>query len=64
MSAQFGDGAMRKTITAEEAARRKGLDPSRIRILCRQRRIARARLVGRSWMIPDDFVIAPPKAKR
>jgi hypothetical protein len=54
---------MGKMISATEAAKRLGLDPSRIRILCRQRRIPRARLVGRTWIIPDDFEIAPPKGR-
>lgn len=58
---------MGKTIDLAEAARRLGVDPSRVRVLCRDRRIPRARLVGRVWQIPDDFVVTPgtrgPKAK-
>jgi hypothetical protein len=59
---------MGKMIDLAEAARRLGVDPSRVRALCRQRRIPRARLVGRVWMIPDDFEVTPgtrgPKAKK
>ena len=50
---------MGKTIDAEEAARRLGVDPSRVRVLLRQRRIPGARLVGRVWMIPEDFTVTP-----
>ena len=59
---------MGKMIDLAEAARRLGVDQSRVRVLCRQRRIPRARLVGRVWMIPDDFEVTPgtrgPKAKK
>jgi hypothetical protein len=46
-------------IDLAEAARRLGVDPSRVRVLCRQRRIPRARLVGRVWLIPADFKVTP-----
>lgn len=50
---------MGKTITIAEAAQRLGLDPSRVRVLCRQRRIPGAKLLGRVWMLPADFTITP-----
>ncbi len=36
-----------------------GVTPCRVQVLCRQRRIPGARLVGRVWMIPVDFVVIP-----
>lgn len=50
---------MGKTIDVIEAARRLGVDASRVRVLLRQRRIKGARLVGRVWMIPEDFSVTP-----
>jgi hypothetical protein len=50
---------MGKTIDAADAARRLGVDPSRVRVLCRQRRIPGARLIGRTWMIPEKFEVTP-----
>ena len=58
---------MGKMIDVAEAARRLKVDPSRLRVLCRDRRIPRARLVGRVWLIPADFKVTPgtrgPKPK-
>ena len=50
---------MGKTIDVAEAARRLGVDPTKVRALCRNRRIQGARLVGRQWFIPEDFVVTP-----
>jgi len=50
---------MGKMIDLAEAARRLGVDPSRVRVLCRARRIPHARLVGRTWLIPEDFEVKP-----
>jgi excisionase family DNA binding protein len=50
---------MGKTIDVAEAARLLGVDTSRVRVLCRQRRIPGARLVGRVWMIPEDLRVTP-----
>ena len=48
---------MGKMIDSAEAAKRLGVDPSRVRQLCRERRIAGAKLLGRSWYLPDDFTV-------
>lgn len=50
---------MPKTITTAEAAAQLGVTPLRVQQLCRERRIKGARLVGRTWQIPEDFVITP-----
>jgi len=58
---------MGKMIDSEAAAKRLGVDPSRLRLLCRNRRIPHARLIGRQWFVPDDFTVTPgtrgPKLK-
>jgi helix-turn-helix protein len=58
---------MGKMIELAEAARRLGVDPSRVGVLCRQRRIKNARLIGRQWFVPEDFKVTPgtrgPKLK-
>jgi excisionase family DNA binding protein len=46
-------------ISSKEAAKRMGVTISRIQALLRQRRIRGARLVGRTWMIPEDFEVTP-----
>src|SRR5262249_14628753 len=51
--------AMGKMIDTTEAARRLEVSVLRVQQLCRQRRIRGARLVGRTWMIPDNFTITP-----
>jgi len=50
---------MGKTIDVATAAARVGVNVQRMRVLCRDRRIKGARLVGRVWMIPDDFEVTP-----
>ena len=52
---------MGKTIDVATAAKHLGVDASRVRVLCRERRIPNARLVGRTWMIPEGFVVTPGK---
>jgi hypothetical protein len=50
---------MRKTIDVATAATRLGVNLQRMRVLCRERRIKGARLVGRVWMIPENFEVTP-----
>lgn len=50
---------MPPVITAQEAAEKRGVSLRRIQILCRQRRIPGARLVGRTWLLPEDFQVTP-----
>jgi excisionase family DNA binding protein len=50
---------MGKMIGIEEAAARLGVTRARVHILCKQRRIPGARLVGRLWMLPEDFKVTP-----
>ncbi len=50
---------MGKTIDVATAAKQLGVDVSRVRVLCRERRIPGARLVGRTWMIPQEFKVTP-----
>lgn len=50
---------MGKMIDAYAAALLLKVDVSRVRLLCRERRIKGARLVGRVWMIPEDFEVTP-----
>jgi hypothetical protein len=50
---------MGSLIRAAEAAAKRGMTLRRMQALCRQRRIKGARLVGRVWMIPEDFEITP-----
>ena len=50
---------MGKTIDVATAAARLGVNVQRMRVLCRERRIKGARLVGRVWMIPENFAVAP-----
>jgi hypothetical protein len=58
---------MAKSISIETAAARLRVTPARVRVLCRDRRIAGARLLGRTWMLPADFSVTPgtrgPKLK-
>jgi hypothetical protein len=57
-----------KLITSAEAAERQGVSQLRIQQLCRARRIPGARLIGRSWMLPPDFMVTPgtrgPKGRK
>jgi len=59
---------MGKMLTTDEAAARLGVTADRVRMLCRQRRIPGAKLIGRTWMLPDRFAVTPgtrgPKGKR
>jgi hypothetical protein len=48
-----------KTITLAEAAKRQGVTPERIRVLCAQRRIPGARLTGKVWRVSVQFTITP-----
>ena len=50
---------MGKLITAAEAAAKLGITVVRLRVLCRERRIPGARLIGRTWMLPANFTVKP-----
>ena len=50
---------MGKLISSSAAAVRLGVTVARLRVLCRERRIPGARLIGRSWMLPADFEVRP-----
>jgi hypothetical protein len=50
---------MGKLITSADAAAKLGVTLVRVQALCRQRRIPGARLIGRTWMLPADFVVTP-----
>lgn len=56
-----------KTLTTAEAALRLKVSQERVRVLCKQRRIPGARLVGRLWLLPAEFKVTPgsrgPKLK-
>jgi hypothetical protein len=59
---------MGKMIDAATAAAKLGVNLQRLRLLCRQRRIPGARLIGRTWRLPADFKVTPgargPKLKK
>jgi excisionase family DNA binding protein len=46
-------------ISVAEAAARLKLSERRVQILCKQRRIPGAKLIGRIWMLPEEFKITP-----
>jgi methylase of polypeptide subunit release factors len=50
---------MGKMIDTATAAAKLGVNLQRIRALLAQRRIPGARLVGRTWFVPDDFKVTP-----
>ncbi len=50
---------MGKTIDTATAAQQLGISTLRVQQLCQQRRIKGARLVGRVWMIPEQFTVTP-----
>lgn len=54
-------------ISITEAAKRLGISRQRLAILCKQRRIPGAKLIGRLWFLPDIPEITPkacgPKLK-
>lgn len=52
---------MLPVIPAKEAAERRGISLRRLQVLCKQRRIPGARLVGRTWLLPESFEITPGK---
>jgi hypothetical protein len=59
---------MGKMIDTATAAAKLRISIQRICVLCRERRIAGARLIGRQWFVPEDFTVTPgtrgPKQKR
>jgi len=50
---------MAKMIDTAAAAEKLGVNLQRIRALLAQRRIPGARLVGRTWFVPEDFKVTP-----
>lgn len=49
-------------ISVSVAATRLGLSRQRVALLCKQRRIPGARLLGRQWFLPDTpRITAPPQ---
>ena len=50
---------MAKMISTAEAAKRLGVTIVRVQVLCKQRRIPGARLIGRTWMLPEKFKVTP-----
>ena len=48
-----------KTIDTAAAAKRLGVVQQRVRALLKKRRIPGARRIGRTWFIPEDFVVTP-----
>ena len=50
-------------ISVAHAAAILGLSRQRVALLCKQRRIPGARLLGRSWAIPEAFAIIPGKVR-
>lgn len=51
-------------IPIAEAAERIGMNLRQLQILCKDRRVPGARLIGRLWMLPADFTITPGKRGR
>jgi len=50
-------------IGTAEAAKQLNISPQRFRVLCREKRIEGAELIGANWIIPDKFVVGPPKPR-
>ena len=43
------------------AARLRGMNLRQLQILCKNRRVPGAKLIGRLWMLPVDWTITPGK---
>lgn len=52
-----------KLISATEAAQLLGLDRSRVKVLCGDKRIKGAEKVGNQWTIPYPPIVLPPKSR-
>ncbi len=50
-----------KLINTAIAAKRLGVTPRRVQILCEQNRIRGAYRIGRAWLIPEPLKVLPPK---
>ena len=50
---------MGKMIDTSSAAKRLGVTAQRMQQLCRERRVSGARMIGRSWFVPEDFKVKP-----
>jgi hypothetical protein len=48
-------------IDTSAAAARIGVTVQRMQQLCRERRVAGAKMIGRSWFVPEDFAVKPGK---
>lgn len=44
-------------IPLAHAARARGISARRLQTLCKGRRIPGARLIGRSWFLPDNYTV-------
>src|SRR5512139_2498549 len=53
--------AMPKLIPLTDAAAKLGVTPRTLQIKCAARRIPGARLIGRVWMLPENFTVVPGK---
>lgn len=51
-------------ISAKEAARILGVTDARVRVLCRQKRIPGAKIIGSVWVLPDHPVVIAGTRKR
>lgn len=40
------------------------INETRLRVLCREGRVKGAKLIGNRWVLPDNFVISPPKKQK
>jgi len=54
-------GMRAKIIGTADAAARLGVTMRRVQILCEQGRIPGAQRIGRTWAIPMNFRVKPPK---
>jgi hypothetical protein len=50
---------MGRMIPLAEGASKLGLTVRRLQALCQQRRVPGARLIGRSWFLPENLVVTP-----
>lgn len=56
---QLRDGRETRMIPIAEAAKARGISERRLRALCKQRRIAGAKLIGRLWHLPENWSVTP-----
>jgi hypothetical protein len=46
-------------IPIAEAAKARGMNLRQLQILCKQRRVPGAKLIGARWMLPENWTITP-----